>query len=135
MYSTPTPVWNAIAASQPLTQPWARMFAMTFEELTKAWAEIYKEIEAKGADDKVCRAYAIVAPLLVENEAISSYIMATHRLDLRMSMPEINSPEEAVMVASEDLRMAPSQQKVLLRLLREAVRKSAGAKPSAPQPA
>jgi hypothetical protein len=82
MYQTPTPIWNEIAATQTLFhQPWKRLFALAHEVLVPALEEIEGELEAKGADARTIRAYLLVAPLLAENEAISTYIEQIERLD------------------------------------------------------
>lgn len=120
MYQAPTPVWNEIAASQPLSQPWFNLFRMDFEELTKALEPIEKKLETQGVDSTVIRAYLLTAPLLVENEAVSSYIEMTGRQDLRNSLPELTSVNEAVILATQEYRLNPSQQARLTKLLKQA---------------
>ena len=121
MYQAPTPVWNEIAASQPLSQPWASLFRLNLEDLTKELGKLEKTLEQKGVDATVIRAYLLTAPLLVENEAVSSYIEEMGRLDLRSSMPELCSVNEAVILATMDYRLTPSQQARLTKLLKQAL--------------
>ena len=64
-------------------------------------------------------AFRLVAPLLQETQAISDYILLTQRLDLRSALPEVNSVNEAVMLASTEYRLTPSQQKKLTQLLKD----------------
>ena len=122
MYQVPLPVWNEIAQSQPLSQPWAELFRCeTLEQLTAALAKMEKDLENRGVDAKTIRGYLLMAPLLVENEAISTYIEEMGRYDLRSAMPEICSVNEAVILASQEYRLNPSQQARLSKLLTKAL--------------
>jgi hypothetical protein len=76
-----------------------------------------KPLEQMGADNRVILAYRLVAPLLIENEAISAYLEESQQPTLRASLPEINSVNEAVMLASMEYEMTPSQQRKLTQLL------------------
>ena len=118
MYQVPMRVWNEIAMSQPLSQPWVRLFRATPEEFPAMLDELVdKPLEKMGADDRVILAYRLVAPLLIENEAISAYLEESQQPTLRASLPEINSVNEAVMLASMEYEMTPSQQRKLTQLL------------------
>ena len=130
MYQVPMSVWNEIAASQPLSQPWFDLFRMDYDELTKALAPIEKKMEMQGVDSTVIRAYLLTAPLLVENEAVSSYIEMTERHDLRNSLPEICSVNEAVILATQEYRLNPSQQARLAKLLRKVIQEANQSTPS-----
>ena len=122
MQQVPMSVWNAIAASQPLSQPWATLFRATPETLPAQLEKLVdKPLMAKGADNRVLLAYRLTAPLLVENEAISAYLIESDRQELRNSMPELTSVSEAVMLASMEYRLLPSQQAKLQQLLSEAM--------------
>ena len=131
MYQTPAPIWNEIAATQRLQTPrWAELFQAT--DLETALQPLESELEAAGADARVSRAYLLVAPLLQENEAISRWIERTGRTDLRSSLPEVTTPSEAVMLASEEFRLTPSQQQQLTRLLKEGWTRPSSYAPSKP---
>jgi hypothetical protein len=119
MYQVPAAVWNEIAASQPLSPQWARLFRMNPGQLGNALAMQAKELEAKGLDSKTIRAYQLVAPLLSENEAISSYLEESRRQDLRAALPEICSVGEALMLVTAEYRLMPSQQGRLRPLLEQ----------------
>lgn len=122
MYQAPMAVWNEIAKSQPLGQPWATLFRLTPQELPVKLDELVdKPAEAAGADNRTVLAYRLVAPLLMENEAISSYLIETNQSALRSSLPEINSVNEAVMLASTEYRLTPFQQRKLTQLLKAAM--------------
>ena len=127
MYQAPTAVWNQIAQSQPLGKPWSRLFRLDLPELTKELAKMEDVLKAKGADARVTRAYLLTAPLLAENEAISSFVEMTNRQDLRSSMPELTSVNEAVILASQEYRLSPSQQAKLTHLLNQAMTSSESA--------
>lgn len=122
MYQVPMKVWNEIARSQPLSQPWATLFRLTPEELPAKLEELVdKPLEAAGADNRVMMAYRLVAPLLMETEAISSYLEETQQSMLRASLPELTSVNEAVILASTEYRLTPSQQSKLKQLLKQAM--------------
>lgn len=119
MYQTPQPIWNEIAKTQPLkTKRWAALFKAT--DLPPAVEPLYRELEAAGADDRTCRAYLLVAPLLHENLAISRYVESTGRDSLRSSMMELTTVNEATILASQEFSLKPSQQAKLRKLLQMA---------------
>ena len=125
MHQVPTVVWNEIAKSQPLSEPWATLFRMKDEELEQGIETLVdKPAEAAGADNRTVLAYRLTAPLLVENEAISSFLQETQQSSLRMSLPEINSVNEAVILASMEYRLTRSQQAKLKELLQQALQSS-----------
>ncbi len=133
MYQVPTAVWNEIAKSQPLSEPWATLFRMAPEELG-AGIESLVDVPAEkaGADNRTVLAYRLTAPLLVENEAISNYLLETQNPSLRMSLPELNSVNEAVTLASMEYQLTRSQQAKLQQLLAQALRSSRESPSSAP---
>lgn len=116
--------WNEIAQSQALSQPWATLFRMTPQELPAGLDKLVDQpIEAQGADNRTVLAYRLVAPLLLENVAISDYLGMTNQLSLRASMPELTSVNEAVILASKEYRLTASQQAKLTQLLQQAYTK------------
>lgn len=131
MYQVPMSVWNAIAKSQPLGRPWATLFRMTPEELPQGIALLVDApAEAAGADNRTVLAYRLVAPLLVENEAISAYLEETRQPNMRACLPELTSVNEAVTLASMEYRLTPSQQRKLTQLLRAAMSGQSASRPS-----
>lgn len=123
MYQVPMSVWNQIAAMQPLSQPWATLFRLDPEDLPKQLDELVdKPLEKAGADNRVVMAYRLVAPLLMETEAISSYLEETQQPMLRMSLPEVTSVNEAVTLASMEYPLTPFQQRKLTQLLNQAMK-------------
>lgn len=136
MHQVPTVVWNEIAKSQPLSEPWATLFRMQPEELEQGIKEMVDApAEKAGADNRTVLAYRLTAPLLVENAAISAYLQETQQSSLRMSLPEINSVNEAVILASMEYRLTRSQQAKLKNLLAQALRLSRSLPSSAQQKA
>lgn len=118
MHQVPMRVWNEIAMSQPLSQPWVRLFRATPEQFPAMLDELVdKPLEQQGADNRVILAYRLVAPLLMENEAISAYLEETQQPTLRASLPEVTSVNEAVILASMEYPLTQSQQQKLTQLL------------------
>jgi phosphoglycerate-specific signal transduction histidine kinase len=126
MQQVPDPVWNEIAASQPLHQPFKTLFKMMDEEMIDGIHSLLdKTAEDQGADNKTVLAYRLTAPLLLENEAISAYIVATGYASLRTSLPELVSVNEALMLATEEYRLSEFQQGKLKSLLKQALKNQA----------
>jgi hypothetical protein len=119
MYQVPVRVWNEIAASQPISPMWLPMFRADPEQLTELLTSQADALEAKGLDASTIRAFQLVGPLWSENEAISDYMEEHRRADLRGALPEICSVEEAVLLASMELRLNPSQEVLLAWQLQE----------------
>lgn len=133
MHQVPTVVWNEIAKSQPLSEPWATLFRMKDEELEQGIETMVDApAEKAGADNRTVLAYRLTAPLLVENAAISAYLEETQQSSLRTSLPELNSVNEAVILASMEYRLTQSQQAKLKNLLAQALRSSRSLPSSVP---
>jgi hypothetical protein len=60
-----------------------------------------------------------MGPLLTENIAITAYIMATERLELRSCLPEIVSVQEAILVADAEYRFTDDEKDRLAEMLTE----------------
>ncbi len=118
MHQAPTTVWNGIARNQPLSHPWSILFRMTPEELPRGLESMVDQpIEAMGADSQTVLAYRWVAPLLIENVAISAYLDRSPGSGLRASLPEITSVGDAVMFATVECHLTFPQQAKLKKLL------------------
>jgi len=61
-------------------------------------------------------------PLLVERRAISSYLSASGREDLRPALPNLETPEEAAIVGTKHRNLNPGQSGNLLQLLERVYR-------------
>lgn len=121
MYQVPTPVWNAIAKTQVIKhQPWMTLFSLKADQQLPALADLENQLSDQKADSRTIRAYLLVAPLLLENVAISKYLQATNQPGLRGSMPELTTIREAVALATTEFNLTPTQQAKLHQLLTEA---------------
>ena len=133
MYQVPTPVWNAIAQTQTLKHaPWTTLFSLAPDEQLAALADLENQLSDLGADSRTIRGYVLVAPLLLENVAISKYLQATGSLGLRGALPELTTISEAVDLATAEFSLTQSQEERLHQLLTEAYRKPPSASSSAP---
>ncbi len=118
MYCVPARILNDIARTQPLRTKWARrVFALDQESLMAVLQIQSDEMEARRVPNSVILAYQSMALLLAENGAISNYIVATDRLDLRSVLPEIVSAREAVFVADGDYRLSDDEKEQLAGML------------------
>lgn len=118
MFQVPMRVWNEIAESQPLSQPWADLFRLAPEALAEALADrVDGPAERAGLDNRTVLALRLVAPLLMECEAISAYLQETEQLDLRGPLPEVTSLNEALILASTEYGLTRPQQRLLKRQL------------------
>lgn len=116
MHQVPQPIWNEIAKTQKISRPlWSRLFRA--KDPQPLLDDLEAKLEAAGCDARMIRAYLLVAPLLDESQAISRFLEKTGRTDLRNSMPELTSPNEAVMLASQEYRLTLSQTRKLRSLL------------------
>jgi hypothetical protein len=87
--AVPAPILNAIARTQTLRSEWARqVFSLDADGVLTALSRQARELETQGVPNKVILAYQTMGPLLIENIAISEYIMATERLALEDSSDE-----------------------------------------------
>lgn len=113
--------WNEIAQMGKVKrEPWASLFRLTEQEIGPALEAMESGLGI--SDTQTILGYRLVAPLLLENEAISDYIEATGQLELRSSMPEILDLTEAVKLASMEYHLSDSQQATLRQLLVDAYR-------------
>jgi len=118
MYQVATRFWNEIAATQVLKTEWAKvLFAMNSEEMLEALDAQANALETRGIPNAVILAYQQMAPLLVENDAISRYIVATENLSLRAAMPEVATVDEAVYLAAAERSLNQEQARILASLL------------------
>lgn len=118
MYQVPASVLNEILANQPLKTQWAEnLFKLDQDELLEALESQADALEADGVPDPVILAYQKIAPVLVEQEAITAFIEQTGNMELRASLPDVTTPDEAAMVMTEEHRLAPEHAGQLLDML------------------
>lgn len=114
--SVAAPIWNEIARTQKLKTEWARKsFLLNGEEMAELESREWKALVQKKVSEEAATAYVTVKPLLLENVAISKFTQA--QPNYRQALPEIVSISEAVMVASMDYPLSPTQQAELKTLL------------------
>lgn len=114
--SVAAPIWNEIAETQKLATAWARKaFRMDPDQMAEFEDKEYADLVAKGVDPTVAISLLDVTPLLEERTAISRYL-ETHP-DLRSALPELATVNEAVILASKERPLSPSQQTQLRSLL------------------
>lgn len=119
MYFASASIWNEIAAAGNLQTQWAKdRFSMHQEELIEALEAESARMEAHGVASSAVRlGYLTVKPLLLENVAISQFIMDTERMGLRNALPDICTVFEAVMLTAMDHPMDEDEQQQLTELL------------------
>jgi len=114
MYQVALTIWNAIAASQPLSPMTRPAFqAKDLRELEQAIDKMVEQAELAQAHPKVQRGFLTVAPLLAENESISAWMEEEDRGDLRAAIPELTSMTEALALARAEFNLSPGQERQL----------------------
>jgi len=122
MYSVAAAIWNEIAKKEHLQTKWAsKMFKLDQDELVDELNQQGSQMESRGISSAVSLAYLTVMPLLLENVAISQFIVNQNRESLRSALPEACSVNEAVILASMDHPLTMKQQKELSGLLQSSI--------------
>ena len=113
--SVAAPIWNEIAKTQKLKTAWARKaFAMDAEAMSELENSEYLAAKEK-TNSWVAASYCDLKPLLLESLAISKFTQVQPQY--RMALPEVLSISEAVILASKERPLNPTQQKQLSALL------------------
>lgn len=122
MLSIVAPIWNEIAACG-LRTTWAReRFTLEDGELIlQAYEKEARKLEKQGIPNQVITAYLDLKPLLLERAAIAKY-KETSSGWADNALPEVNSVNEAVILASQDRPLNRSQQQQLTKLLQQDLR-------------
>ena len=120
MECVPAQILNAIASSHELKTEWApRLFQMNDQDKMTDQAQQYLALTRRGISHRVAANYQELAPLMAENEAISRYVMEKNDPELRMLLPEICSPVEAMRIADDLRPMSRPERLQLATLLRD----------------
>ena len=120
MESVPAKILNEIASNQKLrTVGCQRLFRMTDEEKRADQAPQYLALTRSGVSHRVAANYQGLAPLMAENEAISRYVLEKDDPELRMLLPEICSPTEAMRIADNLRPMSEPERLQLSRMLQK----------------
>lgn len=111
--SVPIAVWNQIAPKMQ-SKELAQMFSVKSQEkhdqLIDSWA-----IKAVGREPEMQMAYQLVAPLLMENVAISKWTASNPQW--RQALPEVLTVAEAIRIAQADYLLSATQTKQLIEQL------------------
>ena len=119
MFNVAAAIWNQIAESQPMaTEKWSRLMKMDSDAMDSALGEVMDDLKAPN---RVVLAFVTVAPLLLENEAISLWILANEAHYLRSALPEVLSISEAVNLGSMEYSLTETERARLADLLRSEV--------------
>jgi hypothetical protein len=122
MLQVSTLIWNEIAETQPLkNRRMSRLMRLDAAELPQALDKLAADQESRGALPRATLAFATVAPLLLENEAISRYFQSNGSDFLRDALPNVLTMDEAVALATMEYRLIEAEQTSLRHLLSEQV--------------
>lgn len=95
------------------------LFSMSNDELNTAMdSQANLLVEKSEVTPRVALAYLVVAPLMVENEAISRFVVDSDNSSLRAILPEVTDVKEALMLATREYQLTEQELKQLYRLLR-----------------
>ena len=121
MMQVPLETWNRVAQEQTLRTAWARRtFPLPPTKLEEALGLQEQELaKREGGSLMLAAAFLRVAPLLWEAEAISRFL-GDHPDLADALLPTLESPNEAVAVASRDFPLSATQQRILSSWLRTA---------------
>lgn len=109
-------IWNQIA-TLARSHTWRRRMEMDNEQLALEMDRLGASLEAKGVDPAVALAYEQVAPLYQERQAIQSFLKKNPRF--REALPEVLSPNEAIMLMIPEHNLTVSQTRMLRPLLEQ----------------
>jgi hypothetical protein len=120
MECVPAKILNEIASSQELKTDWARrLFQMNDQDKMIDQAQQYLALTRRGISHRVVANYQDLAPLMAENEAISRYVLEKNDPELRMLLPEICSPTEAMRIADNLRPMSEPERLQLATMLHD----------------
>lgn len=116
MYQVDAAIWNRIADEEVLESDWAQqMFPLPSEELDRALEKESARLRKAGHSSGVVVSYLTMLPLLLEREAIARF--KSRNQGLEAALPNVESVEEAVLVAAKDRVLNANQKAELSRLL------------------
>lgn len=116
MYGVAAPIWNRVAREQPLQTPMGRsLFPLDQEKLNEALEARELALQQQGYSPKVATAYLTVAPLLWEKAALATY--SRDHPGMSEALPEVVSPAEATLLATQEFSLTASDQQILTGLL------------------
>lgn len=117
MHNVPAEILNKIAELPMHSRAVKTLFRMDDAQKAASLDDQYRKLVASGVETTVALAYQTVAPLWLENVAISRHIVRTGKSDLRYLLPEVTSLAEALDLAEREWMLDPAQLLQLRRLL------------------
>lgn len=114
MFQVPAGIWQEIAAYTDHQTRWAKAMAGGQEAINLLLEQVSKEQRAQGIPTQVRLAFQVVAPLLVEYEAVQKWARATESLNM---LPDLPTPEIAARVGAMEYDLTPEQEANLESLL------------------
>lgn len=116
MVSLPAKVWNEIAELGPIRTEWAKeRFPLNDEGIQQAEEQDADQLDSDGVDPMIVQAFLDARPLLLEREAIARYVL--RHPELRGTLPEVNSINEAILLVTGDWPLSQSETERLRTLL------------------
>lgn len=116
MHQLPAAMWNRIAQTgHPTTVTFRTLMSMGQDELDAAMGSLSRRLERVESDLVVRLAWMTVAPLLMENVAISRAVEAG--VVPREAVPEATTVNEALLLAIREFNLDRSRMSKLRRLL------------------
>jgi hypothetical protein len=114
------PIWNAVAEQgDPQTWLGRAMFSLPEDEMQEYQDELADSLEKRGWDPTVVQSFLVVAPLLLEREAISRAARVVPKI--RPVLPEVLSVQGAAALGTMEYFLDSKQANQLTRLLARAM--------------
>lgn len=107
--------WNKIAKSPKIqTATYKHLFSLSEDEIDLKLDKQGDELINQSIENKTVLAYQLVAPLLIEREAIQQWAAENDKLEL---FPELLNIKEALELADNEYQLTSSQTEALKKLL------------------
>ena len=96
---------------------WGKAMAGGQAAIDRLLADVDREHEGRGVPNGVTLAFEILAPLLVEYEAIQTFVREREDPALMGVLIDLTSPREAAHIGALEYRLTPEDQALLESLL------------------
>lgn len=118
MMQIPQQIRNQIARMPEIRfESIRKLLELTDEELEQQQLDQKERLLKAGHSDRTAVAYLNLAPILMENNAIQTFLIKTGSLDLRQSLPDLESAEETASLAVKEYQLSPDEVKDLKAML------------------
>ena len=115
MLQVSSAVWNQVAQRGMKSPLGSALVTLGPADLRRVYEQERERLEAKGTDPQVAAAYLMVAPLILEREAVADFVAENPQY--RAALPEVTSLAEALTLAGREYLLNRTQLKQLSRLL------------------